>query len=440
MNIAGKNILVVGLGKTGLETMRFLSARGANLYYYDDNPAVGKISIEGAQCWQNDVPFDLLVPSPGVPPSHFLLKNAREQGCPLMSEVELAYNFFPAPIIAITGTNGKTTTTSLIGEIFAAAGKKVFVGGNIGAPFIGCLNGKEEFDCAILELSSFQLLYTSNFKAQVALLLNITRDHTDYHGSMAEYARAKGKIFANQEENDIAIINADDALTREQAASSRARKLCFSTQGKIAEGMFYDGRDLVRCHNGEETRRYDATAFPLTGRHNIENASAAFLAAESCNIAETTIMRVLANFRAASHRLELVAQKDGVEFYDDSKGTNVDATLRALESFHKPIVLLLGGRDKNGDFERLIPILRERVRLLIVFGEARQQITERIGRVVETLIVPKMNDAVAIACYEAKDGDVVLLSPACASFDEFSNYQERGKSFQTIVKEFVNGH
>ncbi|MCF8054246.1 MAG: UDP-N-acetylmuramoyl-L-alanine--D-glutamate ligase [Deltaproteobacteria bacterium] len=435
MEIINKKILVVGMGMTGRATVDFLVARGAKVFFHDDRVSLDEAEINGAKKHTDGFRYDLLIPSPGVPPWHPLLVEAIRSSVLVMSEVELAFAFSRMPIVAITGTNGKTTTTSLIGEMLQAGGKKVFIGGNIGNPFIKCVSEAQDEDFAVLELSSFQLLHTHHFRAAFAVMLNITRDHTDYHGSLEDYSAAKGKIFTNQRSGDLAIINYEDPLARVESEKSAGTKLYFSSHGPVSEGIFVQQDRLVRICDGNVRYSYDATLTSLKGAHNRENIMASILTAEACGIDREAICAAIGAFRSASHRLELFATHNGVEFYDDSKGTNVDATLRAVETFSVPVVLLMGGRDKDGDFARLIPILREKVRLLILFGEAREIIAAKLNSAIPTLSFPSLQEASRASCSAARAGEVVLLSPACASFDEFANYKERGKFFQRTIKE-----
>ncbi|MEI7590020.1 MAG: UDP-N-acetylmuramoyl-L-alanine--D-glutamate ligase [Deltaproteobacteria bacterium] len=446
MELKGKKILVVGLGKTGVGSAKFLALKGAVVFVTDAKAIT--LPADLLQMGIQQIPhdrilvseFDLIVPSPGVPPSNSILRDATSAKIEIMSELELAYRFVKSPItpiIAITGTNGKTTTTNLIAKILEMGGKKVFVGGNIGNPFIEYVSSKQDVDIIVLEVSSFQLLYVSTFRPAVALMLNITRDHTDYHGSFEEYVFAKGKIFANQNNDDVAIINAEEAYSVGVGEKTHAQKLYFSSRKQVSDGMFFNEKEIIRVNNKTIVDCYKIENIKIPGRHNIENIMASILATESCGIAHETIERVIENFHGIAHRIEFVANHNGVSFFDDSKGTNVDATFRALESFNKPIVLLMGGKDKDSDFGALKDIIKRKVRKLILFGEARNVIEKAIGKSVDIASVDNMKVATQMACREAKNEEVVLLSPGCASFDEFSSYKERGEVFQRIVKEEI---
>jgi UDP-N-acetylmuramoylalanine--D-glutamate ligase len=446
MNLHDKKVAVIGVGKTGLATARFLAGRKARIAVTDEKPVSAwsetLTALEGLNADLTITPYgpeilagaDMVVPSPGVYPSNPILLEALRRAIPVLSEIELAGRFLKTPLVAITGTNGKTTVTTLLGEILAAAGKRVFVGGNIGAPLIGYVDGPQTADWAVVEVSSFQLQWVSEFHPRIALLLNTTFDHLDYHGSFDAYRRIKEAIFARQTGDDLAILNADEASTAPLCSRLAARTTLFSSSGAIPRGMFVEGDHLVRVAPSEEREEYPIEMIHLPGRHNIENVMAAILAARECGCAPSSIIRAVEEFRGIGHRIEYAGEKNGVLFYDDSKGTNVGAVVRALQSFSCPVILLLGGRDKEGDFETLAPLVRERVREMILFGEAREKINRLIGGVVKTTLAATMKEAVGAAGRMGSPGDVVLLSPGCASFDEFTDYKERGRIFQELVR------
>ena len=446
MDLIDKKVAVIGVGKTGQATARFLAGRGARIALTDEKPITvwGEISAELNQLPTEltITPYgpevlkgaDLVVPSPGVYPSNPILLEALRREIPILSELELASRFLSTPLVAITGTNGKTTVTTLIGEILRTAGKKVFVGGNIGAPLIGYVDGPQEADWAVVEVSSFQLQWANTFHPRIALLLNVTSDHVDYHGSFAAYRRVKESIFSRQTASDLAILNADETSTRSLIDRLTAQIECFSSSGVVACGMFLEEEKLVHLPPNGEREEYATGMIRLPGRHNIENVMASVIAARACDCVPLDIVRAVEGFHGISHRIEYAGEKNGVRFYDDSKGTNVGAVIRAIESFSQPVVLLLGGRDKEGDFETLAPLIRERVRELILFGEAREKINALIGGAVRTRLTVTMKEAVATAGKLASPGDVVLLSPGCASFDEFTDYKARGRVFQELVR------
>lgn len=432
------------MGKTGVATARFLAARDAILSLTDKMPAdelQALLDSKGLQRAGTVVPYDLtaldgidlIIPSPGVPPANPLLREAVKQGIPIISEMELAYRFLSVPIIAITGTNGKTTTTTLIGKILEWAGKKVFVGGNIGDPLIGFAGGSQDADYAVVEVSSFQLEWTERFCPAVAVLLNTTCDHVDYHGSFAAYRQAKERIFANQNSQHLAIINGDEETSRELQGRLTPRTCCFSSRSSLERGIFVTPEEIVYIPETGPQESFPLAMVKIPGRHNLENVMAAIVATRDLGVSADHIRDVVTDFRGLPHRIEWVAEKGGVDFYDDSKGTNVDAVVRALESFSRPVVLLMGGRDKDGDFETLVPLLAGRVRELIMFGEAREKISKALGGIVPASVTPTLGEAVLLAGRHALSGDIVLLSPGCASFDEFTDYKARGNFFRGAV-------
>jgi UDP-N-acetylmuramoylalanine--D-glutamate ligase len=446
MDIAGKNILVIGLGKTGIASARFLLGQGANVYVTDAKPLpelkeafseIGSASENWKFCeYDTDIlaKIELIIPSPGVPPSNIILAGAVERNIPIVSEIELAYRFLKLPMIAITGTNGKTTTTTLIGNILAREGKKVFVGGNIGNPLIGYIDGKQNDEFAVVEVSSFQLQWIHSFRPSVAILLNTTCDHVDYHGSFEAYQNAKERIFRNQEESDLAILNADEPRSWDLSKSLRANVQFFSISAHGSRGMFLDHNTLVLDTTQNEREEYPLDMIHIPGFHNIENVMAAVMAARHCGCSRENIISAMRDFKGIAHRIEFTDEKNGVAFYDDSKGTNVGAVVRALETFSRPIILLLGGRDKEGDFGTLSALLSTKVKELVLFGEARDRIDGLIGGIVKTTKATTLKEAIEIAHRHSSSGDIVLLSPGCASFDEFSNYKERGRFFKDVVK------
>jgi len=441
MDLSGKRVLVIGLGKTGISTVRFLTEKGAVVSASDEKPASEledatsalrdlKVNIQtGGHRLEIISQIDMVIPSPGVPPFNRLLSEAVKRNIPILSEIELACRFLTIPMIAITGTNGKTTTTKLLGEILKKGGKKVFVGGNIGNPLIDYVKGKQEDDYVVVEVSSFQLQWVELFSPFISILLNVTCDHLDYHKTFKEYRGVKERLFKNQRENDLAILNADDSLLSSLARRIRAGIIYFSSSKKPVEGIFLNN-SVLRFGN----EKYPLEMISLPGIHNIENVMAAVIAARKCGCQISDIIEAVKDFKGIPHRIEFAGKKDGVEFYNDSKATNVDAVVRALESFSGPIILLLGGRNKGGDFRLLSGLIKEKVKYLIIFGEAREEINYLIGGAVPTRLAISLKDATISARDYSSPGDVVLLSPGCASFDEFANYEERGKFFKKLVR------
>ena len=449
MDLSNCRVLVIGLGRTGIATVRFCAEKGAEVIVVDEKQA---FELEDALNAISDVPaelklgmhddeaistVDLVVPSPGVPPFHYLLEAARERGVPIISEIELASRFLTAPIIAITGTNGKTTTTRLIGEILSTWGKKVFVGGNIGNPLIGIAGKEQGLEYLVVELSSFQLQGIERFHPFIAILLNVTPDHLDYHGTYEEYRRTKERIFENETDRDLAILNADDSGAASLGRTIEADVAWFSSSSLVEKGMLKKS-NILHCRNREgDGDEYPIDTIRLRGNHNYENVMAAILAVRRCGCPPRAIRQTLETFSGLAHRMEYVGEAKGVEFYNDSKGTNVDAVIRALEAFSKPVILLLGGRNKGGDFSLLATPVKEKAREMILFGEAGRDIQTMVGNAVRITMTETLKEAIDTAWSNAQSGDVVLLSPGCASFDEFKNYEERGNFFKQSVHHII---
>ena len=379
--------------------------------------------------WLDDM--DYVVPSPGVPMDNLMLREAVARHLPVLSEIELAQRFFRAPLIAITGTNGKSTTTTLIGAMLKADGKKTFLGGNLGAPFIGAV--EDQWDWGVVEISSFQLEWVELFKPHIAVHLNVTEDHLDRYPSFADYRQAKERIFAAQNGADWAILNRDDERVWALRDRLKARVVSFGFSS-IAQGVFATDDELVWRANGSE-ERFSLKNVKIQGVHNIENMMAAVAAAKCAGVSRRAIEKTLEEFPGLEHRLEFVREKDGVRYYNDSKGTNVGAVVKSLASFSAPVILLAGGVDKGGEYTPLVDGVAKKVRRLILFGAAKQIIAAALGHLTTTVVVEDLGAAVRDAAAHGQAGDVVLLSPACSSFDQFSNYAERGKVFRARVQE-----
>ncbi len=451
MELAGKRVLVIGIGKTGQSTVRFLAGRGALMTATDDKPlsemkdAAKALSDIGARLafGPQDAAIlsgvDLIIPSPGVPPTNPLLAEGVRRGIPVLAEIEVAFRFLRRPVIAITGTNGKTTATTLIGEILRVSGRRAYVGGNIGDPLIGYVDSAQEEDFAVVEVSSFQLEWIEQFRPAVALLLNVTCDHIDYHGTFEAYRSAKERIFENQGPGDFAILNADEPWTGPLARRLKSKVFLFSSKAEVSNGMFLRGDELILREKGEDREIYPVGMIRIPGTHNVENVMASILACRACGCPREGIIEAVRAFRGIAHRIEFAGEKNGVAFYDDSKGTNVGAVARALETFSRPVILLLGGRDKGGDFDALAALIRRGVKEVILFGEAREAIGRILGGIVKASMAPSLGKAVEKAYADAAPGDVVLLSPGCASFDEFKDYRERGDFFKGMVRKIIAG-
>ena len=446
MDFKGKKIVVIGMGKTGIAAAGFLGRQGAKVIVTDEKSLdqwgdeFGRIA---RQSWLTIGDYnntnilngaEMVVPSPGIPPNNKLLVDALKSNISVISEIELAYRLIKVPIIAVTGTNGKTTVTTLLGKILRDSGKKVFVGGNIGNPLIEYVETAQQDDFIVAEISSFQLQWTEKFKPFIAALLNITCDHINYHGSFDEYRRVKASIFTHQAKNDFAILNAEDQEQKEIAGSISARTYSFSSKNILPEGIFVRNEKIVLNIPQAVEEIYPLDMIHLPGAHNVENVMAAIMAARLCGCSREDVIASIEAFRGLPHRIEFAGEKKSIKFYDDSKGTNVGSVLRALETFDQPVLLLLGGRDKDGDFETLRPLLRTKTKQVILFGEARDRIASLITEDQPLVKKDKLKEAVESAYQIAEPGDIVLLSPGCASFDEFANYKERGNYFKEVVR------
>jgi len=446
MEIANKKILVVGLARTGIATARFLRRRGAAVRATDMaaeaalGPGVAELralDIDlalGGHRIEDFTAADLIVLSPGVPHTLAPLQAARGRGVPVIGEVELAARFIREPIVAVSGTNGKTTVTELLGRMLDASGRRVFVGGNIGRPLIGYVDGGQTADVVVAEISSFQLDTIATFRPAVGVLLNITDDHLDRYTGFAAYARSKMRLFENQTAQDAAVLNGADPVIRAQAAAIRSRRLFYNTTEAAENCAAVVGTALALRRPGHEVVRLDLAPFRLRGPHNVENACAAALAALAAGASPLGIQQALSAFAPLPHRIESVAVVNGVEYVNDSKATNVDAVLRALDCFATPVVLIMGGLDKGGNFRLLETAVRRRAKALVLVGSASDTIRAALGGLVPTVQAPDMAAAVGAAAGRAVSGDVVLLSPGCASFDMYPNYQARGEDFRQAVQ------
>jgi len=444
MDLKGKRVLVVGLGRTGLACTRFLKERGAEVTISETKPEDQiqeglkeverfKVRVEtGGNREESFLNADFIVVSPGVSLNIPPLEKAKEKGKEIMSEIELAYRFCERPVIAITGTNGKSTTTSLLGEIFKTSGKKVFVGGNLGNPMIEMFFSPEPVEYVIAEISSFQLEAINRFRPSISILLNITPDHLDRYATYAEYIEAKARIFVNQGKDDHAILNADDPECVKLSGAIKSRVSFFSTRKHVRNGCSVEGDDL--CYqSGGVKERYAIKDLSLTGIHNYENIMAAIMASKIYGLPSDAIRIALKQFRALEHRMELVRVINGVKFYNDSKGTNVGAAARSLESFPSNIILIAGGKDKGGDYRILREPAQGRLKSLVLLGQAKEKIKEALGDMAPAHMVKNLDEAVSTAFKISSPGDTVLFSPACSSFDMFRNFEERGELFKNLV-------
>jgi UDP-N-acetylmuramoylalanine--D-glutamate ligase len=444
MDLKGKKVLVVGLARTGLATVRFLNAKGS-VVSTTETKSKGEMKesardLDGMDIrmeWGNHrvktfLNADLIVVSPGVDLNIEPIQKALKKGIPVISEIELAYHFIRIPIIAVTGTNGKTTTTLLIGEMLKEEGKRVGVGGNIGDPLILFAEGGNQWEVLVVEISSFQLEAIKDFRPRFSVLLNITEDHLDRYPRYEDYVEAKFRIFVNQKSEDRAVLNRDDPIVMKHGAGVKAKKIFFSLKERLDEGAFLSGQSILFRLEGEE-EEYSLAQTPLKGIHNVENMMASLITARSFGCSKKAIESVLRHFKGIEHRLEFVREMEGIRFYNDSKGTNVGSVVKSLQSFSEPIILVAGGKDKKGDLTPLKDLIERHVKRLILIGEAKERMERELGGLTDTTTARNMEEAVTLAYQSAKKGEVILLSPACSSFDMFKDYEERGRVFKEAV-------
>ncbi len=451
IELAGKHVLVVGLARTGIATALFCAERGARVTATEERPesqipeAAAKLRAAGVTLELGDhrpqtfTQPDLIVASPGVPLAMPALAAARAIGIPVWSEMELAWRFLRGRLVCITGSNGKTTTTSLVGHILENSGLPVQVAGNIGTPLISRVDMSSDAGFTVVEASSFQLELISAFRPDIAVLLNLTPDHLDRHGSFEQYVRAKARMFENQVEGDAAILNADDAVVSQQTPSV-PQVFWFSRQKRVASGCFLRGEEIVFRRDGSETVLLRREQIGLRGDHNVENVLAAATAASLAGVEPSVIAEGVRTFAGVEHRIEYVATVAGVEYFNDSKATNVDATLKAIDAFSCPLLVILGGKDKGSDYTLLRDALQRRARMVLLIGSAADKIEQQLGGIVPVERAGTMERAVEIAAKRANPGDTVLLAPACASFDQFDSYEHRGRFFKRLVRGLAEKH
>jgi len=451
IELAGKKVLVVGLARTGIATALFCAERGARVTATEERSeaqlaeTAAKLRAAGVKLEMGGhralsfTEQDLIVPSPGVPPTMPALAAARAIGVPVWSEIELAWRFLRGRLICITGSNGKTTTTSLIGHILETAGLPVQIAGNIGTPLISRVDISSDTSFTVVEASSFQLELISAFRPDIGVLLNITPDHLDRHGSIEAYAAAKARMFENQTEYDAAVINAEDAIAA-QYAPSTPRVFWFSRAKRVASGCYLRGEEIVFRCEGVESVLLDRKLIGLRGSHNLENVLAAAAAAKLAGVEPAAIAEGVRTFAGVEHRIEYVATISGVEYFNDSKATNVDATLKALDAFPGNVLVILGGKDKGSDFRILRAALRSQARMALLIGSAAEKIEADLAGAVPVERAGTIERALEIAARRAQPGDTVLLAPACASFDQFDSYEHRGRVFKQLVRELEKKH
>jgi len=452
MNLAGKNIIVVGLGESGAAAARWLALQGAHVTVsekqeeYDLDRKLLKglfesgIKLEcGGHKIKTFLESDLIVVSPGVPLDIEPLVESRKKEVPIIGEVELASRYLKTQAIAVTGTNGKSTVVKLIGDMFHKGGRSVFVGGNFGPPLAEYVGGSQRDDYAVLELSSFQLDTIERFSPLVALILNVSPDHLDRYEDYEAYARSKEKIFANQGKGQILILNDDDPWLRSLQPKNGPAVFRYGSKGDGGRHAFLDnGGITVRLPGGKEVR-FSLDRFALPGNHNRSNLMAAILTALLLEVAPPSIQDAIDHFEGLPHRLELVDEVRGVTFYNDSKATNIDAAIKSITSFARPVILIAGGRHKGSDYLPLVEAASDRVKGAIFLGEAGGLLAEASADRIPWKMATDMSDAVALAYAQSQKGDVVLLAPACSSFDMFRNFQHRGVVFREAVRRLKNG-
>jgi UDP-N-acetylmuramoylalanine--D-glutamate ligase len=449
MEIRGRKSLVLGAGKSGIASAKFLAQRGSVVALHDKKPVetwsdearslkerFGVGLIDGnLPSWLLDQ-IDLVVISPGVPSNTIPARYVERKDGEVIGEVELAYRFLKGKVVGITGSNGKTTTTTLIGELLKNSGIKTLVGGNIGTPLLDLTVEATDETWTVAELSSFQLETIRDFRAAVAVATNVTPNHMDRYDFFSDYAAAKHRLFMNQTAADVAILNADNETTASWANGLKARIVLFSVRKELDEGLFLRGRELVCRANGTEKVLTTREEIFLRGLHNVENVLAAFAAGLACGAAPDSMRETVRNFKGVEHRMEFVAEIDGVRFYNDSKATSVDATLKALEALREEAgktILILGGRGKNAPYAPLAPLVEKIVRKLVLIGEDADNIESQLNRHAEIARAESMADAVRKGFESAEKGDSVLLAPACASFDMFNGFEQRGEVFKEEV-------
>ncbi len=445
MNLTGKTVLIIGLGRTGESVAHCVLAHGGHVRIADSQAdavvaACTRFDGQPIEIRSDDNVDDLLcgvqlvIPSPGVPATHPLLREAVRRRIAVQSEIELAYQLLSCPVVAVTGTNGKSTTTTLLGEMMQRSGRETFTGGNLGTPLIDAVG--TACTVAVAEISSFQLEWVKQFRPQIGVFLNLSEDHLDRHESFAHYGRTKRRLFTQQRRSDWVVMNRDNASVRALCHGLPGRLFSFGwtpLTGDKSEGARVEAGTLVLRHAGRQMQ-YAIDDIQLRGRHNIANIMAAVSAATLWGVPPAVVRTVLASFTGLPHRLELVAEKNGVAYINDSKGTNIDAVVQSLNSFSESVILLAGGVEKGGDYRPLREVVQTKVKKLILFGQAQHALCAALGQDTETLLVNALDEAVQAAHRGARAGDIVLLSPACASFDQFRNYAHRGEVFRSSVE------
>jgi UDP-N-acetylmuramoylalanine--D-glutamate ligase len=452
LKVQGASVVVVGLGRSGLAAALWLAGEGAEVTVSD----VRKVSAfdpdilqkardagmrletggHGKETFQK---ADWIVISPGVPPEIDPIRSARECGIPVIGEMELACRWLDIPMAGVTGTNGKSTVTALLGDMLRGADRRVFVGGNIGTPLMNLVTGRRDYDCGVVEVSSFQLDTLESFRPEVSVILNISPDHLDRYPDYEAYVQSKLRIFRNQETGQAVILNDDDDRLRQVTPGNALRVLRYGMKKAVGRAAWIEKDCMVTVFPHEEVRHFPLKRFLLPGRHNRENLMAASLAAMTMGAEPEAVQRVIEGFQGLPHRMAWVENVQGVDVYDDSKATNVDAAVRALESFERPVVLIAGGRHKGADYGPLVQAASGRVRFAVLLGEARSLLARSLEGVVPYRLAENMDLAVSEALSLAEPGDALLLAPACSSFDMFVDYAHRGRVFAEAVRRLKDG-
>ena len=448
--VIGKKVGIFGMARSGLACAKLLRGLGAQVFVTDMKPS-NLLTSEIDQLADLNIDFetgnhtskaitnkDYLVISPGVPLDIPILKEAQNRGIPIFSEIEVAFWLTDAKIVGITGSNGKTTTTTLVGEILKEDKRESQIGGNIGIPFSSLVEKVSKEGIMVLELSSFQLERIEEFKPYVSAVLNISADHLDRYPDLKSYIDAKLRIFENQTDSDFAVLNADDKNSTELAFYSASKKMFFSTQKELELGAFVKEGLLLYRINGKEEKIIETKDIGIKGPHNLSNAAAACAICAILKVSPISMKETLKRFKGVEHRLEEVATLSGVKFVNDSKATNVESVWYALQSVKEPIILIAGGKDKGGDFTKLRELVKSRVKALILIGEAKEKMGDVLSDLVSTSRSDSLEEAVELSFKKAEAGDTVLLSPACASFDMFKDYQHRGEVFKSSVKHLAD--
>lgn len=447
MNVEGQRILVVGMGRSGLSVARWLAKEGARVTVsevkaeteldkalVDDMRSRGIVVETGGHREESFLSADLIVPSPGVPLDMGPLQAAKQKGVPLLGEMALALRQVDAPIVAVTGTNGKSTVTAFLGAMLAAGGLRVFVGGNIGTPLSDFVAERQEADVVVLEVSSFQLDTMESFQPSIGLLLNISPDHLDRYSSYEAYVQSKLRIFKDQGPGHVAILNDDDVLLSDFMPSGKALVLRYGEEKGKNRQAFMEGQRIIAALPGGAAHAFSLERCALPGRHNRENLMGAVLTGLALKVEAPIIQQTIDGFQGLPHRLELVARIRDVDFYNDSKATNVEAAARSVGSFDRPVVLIAGGRHKGSDYAPLVQVAKGRVKKAVLLGESKHLLAQAFEKVIAFSLADTMAEAVAQAFTAARPQDVVLLAPACSSFDMFTDYAERGVAFREAVK------